>query len=164
MRSLAIVNGSEEQRGGWRPAREQYNSAQFDMKTAYAETCDDWRLISEKHVLFSPNARIGPDEITLDDFTPVERSEWARQIRVEIKRLVLDDGEYDELVVLLDAEFVRCLAPLWDKLEQCDIRVNLELTERSGSDEQQKWLRQATDRHSGTSPKGTDTNGEDGVC
>lgn len=164
MRSLAIVNGSEKQRGGWRPAREQYDSTRFDLKAAYAETCDDWRLISKKYGLFSPNARIGPDETTLDDFTPVERNEWARQRRVEIKRLLLDDVEYDELVALLDAEFVRCLAPLWNELEQCGIRVNLELTERDGSDEQRKWLRQATDRHFGTSPMGTDTNGEDGVC
>ncbi|GAA0222507.1 DUF6884 domain-containing protein [Haladaptatus pallidirubidus] len=126
MRTLAIVNGSEEQCGGWRPAREQYASSQFRSKANYAETCDDWRLVSEKHGLFSPDARIGPDDVTLDSLTPSGRNDWARKVRIEIKQLVVGGESYDELIALLDSEYVRCLSPFWKELERCNISVTIE--------------------------------------
>ncbi|WP_049969166.1 DUF6884 domain-containing protein [Haladaptatus cibarius] len=135
MRTLAIVNGSEEQYGGWRPAREQYASPQFRSKAKYAETCDDWRIVSEKHGLFSPDARIGLDEATLASLTPSERNDWARAVRVEIKRLVVEEDNYDALVALLDSEYVRPLSPLWKELERNDIQVRIEQTPHEGAKE-----------------------------
>lgn len=148
MSTLAIVDGNTQQRGGVRPAREQYDSPFFGLKREYAEAvCDDWVLVSEKHGILDPDERIAAYDDSLADLSDAERDEWVRKTSDALQgRTVTDDApRYERVVVLTDRTHVRLLAAVWERLESSGVDVVTPLLEAESVDHQQQLLREAID-------------------
>jgi len=74
-----------------RPAKELYTSTYFQLKREFAEAATNWirdsthrgngwMVLSAEHGLWPPNLELEPYDTTVDDLSPSERDEWARQI------------------------------------------------------------------------------------
>lgn len=99
--TIAIVGCGKSKRTTAAPAKDLYTGPLFRAARAYAEECDEWRIISAKYGIVAPDTVIAPyDQRLTKRHTPA----WARSISATIVVEFQDCGPY-ELLLLAGAEY-----------------------------------------------------------
>jgi hypothetical protein len=75
---IAIVGCGKAKRSEPCEARDLYTSTLFTLSRRYAETCDEWRIVSALHGLLRPEDVLGPYELRLAQM-PTARKQWAER-------------------------------------------------------------------------------------
>ena len=72
-------------------AKSLYQSDWFRKARAYAEALGDpWFILSAKHGLVSPDARLSPYDFAMKDKTPGARREWAEDVSDQVLTVAAD--------------------------------------------------------------------------
>ena len=128
------VSCVSKKRSGSMPAKDLYVSAWFVKARDYVEaTGADWRILSAKYGLITPDRRIDPYELTLNKMAVAERRRWADRVLEQVRER---DSQPARIVMLAGARYREFLEP---RLRTMGIRVDVPMIGmRIG--EQLQWL------------------------
>lgn len=132
------------------PARDLYDSNYFQLKREYAETCcDEWRILSAKHRLLSPDEEIESYDASLSPRSDsyigdYEAGKWAVRTGLEFQTLASFKAIYAEFVILAGEDYV---GHIEEYLEANTRRVTypFRADDLEGIGDQQSWLRSEID-------------------
>jgi hypothetical protein len=91
-------------------AKDLYTGPLFRAARAYAEECDEWRIVSARYGLLKPEYRIEPYD---DRLKPKDAQQWAVGIANKLYREFVGCGPY-ELLLLAGADYT---APIREVFE-----------------------------------------------
>lgn len=86
-----------------KPARAKniYTGPLFRAARAYAEECDEWRIVSARYGLLKPDQRIEPYD---DRLKPKDAPQWGVQVANDLIRQFQGCGHY-EILLLAGADY-----------------------------------------------------------
>jgi hypothetical protein len=86
---IGLVGCVKSKRSGRAPAKDLYTSPLFVGRRRYVErTCDQWFILSAKHLLLDPEQVIAYYDETLDTARTAERRTWSLAVLSQIDRRV----------------------------------------------------------------------------
>lgn len=104
--TIAIVGCGKAKLAHAAPAADLYTGSLFRAARRYAETCDEWRIISARYGLLDPETVLEPYEQRIH---PKERQQFGQVAANRIVSEFLDCGPY-ELVLLAGEDYARPIA------------------------------------------------------
>ena len=82
---IGLVGCVKSKRSGRAPAKDLYTSPLFVGRRRYVErTCDQWFILSAKHLLLDPEQVIAFYDETLDNARTAERRAWSRAVLSQV--------------------------------------------------------------------------------
>lgn len=133
------------------PAKDLYDSAYFQLKREYAETCcDKWRILSAKHGLLSPDEEIGPYDATLNPRSDsyigdYEAGKWAVRTADSIGVFDSVQAIHSHYVVLAGEDYVTHVEDALQRLRH--VRFPFRRDDLGGNGDQMAWLREQIDSY-----------------
>ena len=139
--TTVYVGCGTSKRPGLRPAADKYDSTYFALKRAYAETHDDWYILSAKYGLIKPETLIDDYDVSVGD--GIFPGQWHDRVRASIN-CHPDRVATDCIEVLAGKRYVEPIRDLLDGL-LCDVVYPFEKGEFNGIGEQMAWLKEAVE-------------------
>lgn len=109
---VALVACSKTKSRTLAKAKDLYMSPLFKLSRAYAERIGRWAILSAKHGVVDPEVLLEPYDLTLQQMTKTQRSEWACATNIELQErfgdvsfIVLAGKLYGEALEGLSCEF-----------------------------------------------------------
>lgn len=111
--TIALVGCGKSKRASAAPAKDLYIGPLFRAARAYAEECDEWRIISARNGFCDPNAVIEPYDVRLK---PKDAQQWGQAVANCIVSEFTDCGPY-EIVLLAGRDYA---APITNAMRDGD--------------------------------------------
>jgi len=116
MSKIILAQCTNKKQDSPAPARELYTSTLFKRQREYAEaTSYEWAILSAKHGVVLPTARLEPYDTYLNDKSDAYIEQWADNIS-----LCLEGWHVDEVEILAGSAYAD---PIKDALEDTDITI-----------------------------------------
>ena len=113
-------------------ARDLYTSSYFQSKREFAETADEWYILSAEYRIVDPERELEPYDVTMTDYTSDEREYWAETVNTQAKWRFDNDAT---VIVLAGRSYTD---PLRDQPQFEDAIYPFDNT--SGMGKQMGWL------------------------
>lgn len=132
------------------PARDLYDSNYFRLKREYAETCcDDWRILSAKHRLLSPDEEIEDYDASLNPQSDsyigdYQAGRWAIRAGMEFQTWASFQAIHAHFVVLAGEDYVGHIEEYLEASTR-HIEYPFRSDDLEGIGDQMGWLREEID-------------------
>lgn len=115
-------------------AEHLYVSPWFRKARAYVNAINaPWRILSAKYGLLSPDAMVGPYEVTLNAMTVTQRRAWAAAVSSDLEQF---SATGERIVIFAGARYREFLVPI---LERRAIQIDVPLA-GLGIGQQLRWF------------------------
>jgi cytoplasmic iron level regulating protein YaaA (DUF328/UPF0246 family) len=98
---IALVGCGKQKLDHPAEARDLYQGTLFKAARAYAETMDDWYILSAKYGLLSPYAWTEPYDMTLADKPDSALSAWADEVTYRLVEVTASRAPRSDITLVL---------------------------------------------------------------